>query len=249
MWLRVGESVEGTSHIDASLPCQDACSHGVLGHGAEEIALFAVSDGAGSAPLSHIGSQCVCRSFIEYCSVNQLRLGSSLDRAFSDELFDHLLDKLHAEAAARCVEPAALACTFLAAIVGLDWAHFIQIGDGAIVVDDDQGYGCVFWPMSGEYANVTTFLTSPGAATALMTTTQLRRVRQLAALTDGLQLLALDFLSKKAHGPFFAPMFAYMEKCSDGSEVTVSLREFLNSAPVNAKTDDDKTLVLGIRKE
>lgn len=248
MWVQVSESVAGTSHFAGDIPCQDASLHGVVGHGEDEIALFVVSDGAGSASHSHLGSRVACNRFVEFCHENQPRLNASIDRNFADELLTALLTAIVKEAEAAEVEPTSLACTFLAAIVGRDWTFFVQLGDGAIVHDTEDSFGCAFWPMSGEYANITTFITSPTARDTMMSATVPRGVQRVAVFTDGLQLLALDFQAKKPFAPFFRPMFDFMATCADGSDVVVPLREFLVSPNVNSKTDDDKSLCLGVRK-
>jgi hypothetical protein len=70
-------------------------------------------------------------------------------------------------------------------------------------------------------------------------------VDEVALLTDGLQSLALRFASREAHGPFFEPMFERLRGPEQPSES--ELAAFLGSGPVNARTDDDKTLVLATR--
>ena len=69
----------------------------------------------------------------------------------------------------------------------------------------------------------------------------------LALLSDGLQMLALNYGTKAAHQPFFAPMFASLRKADDAQELLVPLKQFLDSKAVNDRTDDDKTLVLATR--
>jgi hypothetical protein len=71
----------------------------------------------------------------------------------------------------------------------------------------------------------------------------------VALLTDGLQGLALRFSTREAHGPFFEPMFARLRREREGEPKGLGkeLRAFLGSAPVNQRTDDDKTLVLATR--
>ena len=85
---------------------------------------------------------------------------------------------------------------------------FFQIGDGAIVYQAEDGrYVPALWPQSGEYANCTWFLTDPDASSRVQAA-RARSVHEVALLTDGLQGLALQFVTRAAHGPFFEPMFA-----------------------------------------
>jgi hypothetical protein len=140
-------------------------------------------------------------------------------------------------------------CTLLVALVGEARAVFFQLGDGAIVYRGADGaYVPALWPQTGEYANCTWFVTDDDAAERVQSAAA-ERVHEVALLTDGLQGLALRFGTREAHGPFFEPMFARLRRESDDGSRALrkELRAFLGSAPVNRRTDDDKTLVLATR--
>ena len=70
---------------------------------------------------------------------------------------------------------------------------------------------------------------------------------ELAVLTDGLQMLALDFGQAKVHDRFFAPLFRTLKNGPDEETLRASLLEFMDSKRVNDRTDDDKTLLLATR--
>src|SRR6266581_4656735 len=57
MWRVIGRSVVGTSHLKGQLPCQDFSDYLRCEIGGEPVLIVGVSDGAGSAALSHLGSQ------------------------------------------------------------------------------------------------------------------------------------------------------------------------------------------------
>lgn len=156
--------------------------------------------------------------------------------------------KLSLEACLRNLDLRDFACTLLTAIVGNNSAIFAQIGDGAIIVGEDAGYKTVFWPQNGEYANTTFFLTGADYEERLAVRTFDHRINELALLTDGLQPLALHYATKSVHNPFFAPMFQSLRQSAKSEELEDSLNEFLNSKAVNARTDDDKTLILATRR-
>jgi hypothetical protein len=140
-------------------------------------------------------------------------------------------------------------CTLLVALVDRARAAFFQVGDGAIVYGrTDGGYAPALWPQTGEYANCTWFATDANAADRLQAASA-EDVHEVALLTDGLQGLALRFATREAHGPFFEPMFARLRREREGQSrpLQQELRAFLGSAPVNQRTDDDKTLVLATR--
>ena len=77
-----------------------------------------------------------------------------------------------------------------------------------------------------------------------------RSIDEVAIFTDGLQGLALHYESRRAHTPFFQPMFAWMRPAGSGycEGLSSSLTSFLNSKKVNDRTDDDKTLILATRR-
>jgi len=73
----------------------------------------------------------------------------------------------------------------------------------------------------------------------------------LATFTDGLERLALDFVNSRPHVPFFDGVCRPLrEGATAGHEsgLSTQLKEYLNSPAINARTDDDKTLVLAVRK-
>jgi len=73
------------------------------------------------------------------------------------------------------------------------------------------------------------------------------RIQEVALLTDGLQMLALNFAARKPHAPFFEPLFTALRGAVSPDDLVVPLRAFLDSDAVNSRTDDDKTLVLATR--
>jgi len=61
----------------------------------------------------------------------------------------------------------------------------------------------------------------------------------------------LQKAAKAVHGPFFDSMFpAVRRSTASGVDVELSraLGVYLSSAPVNQRTDDDKTLILASRR-
>jgi len=151
------------------------------------------------------------------------------------------------EAARRELRPRDLACTLLVAVVGPSSAIFAQLGDGAIVVGNGVERRCVFWPEPAEYANVTDFLSDDHYANALRIRKTDELIVELAVLTDGLQRLALDFALEAPHAAFFTPLFRSLGSAEDASALAEPFEAFLDSAAINARTDDDKTLLLAVR--
>jgi hypothetical protein len=112
------------------------------------------------------------------------------------------------------------------------------------VFDGPEGYELAFWPENGEYANTTRFLTEDDYRSHLRVEIVDRQVTEFAVLTDGLQMLALDFGQAKVHNPFFGPLFSTVKSGPDEDTLKSSLLEFMASNRVNDRTDDDNTLLL-----
>ena len=239
MWKLIYGSVRGTSHVGSGQPCQDYC----VGRFSGSTAVASCADGAGSAELSHLGSRAAVERFMEVAILT--------DTAPTREDIAHWVDTAReavlAEAATQETMPRQLACTLLAALVGDSWAVFVQIGDGVIVFDSEKGYELAFWPDNGEYANTTRFLTEDDYRQHLRISIVERTISEFAVLTDGLQMLALDFAQSCVHSRFFAPLFRTVRTNADEEKLRASLLEFMDSKRVNDRTDDDKTLLLATR--
>lgn len=252
-WRSVYASAKGTSHIESNQPCQDSCRcESILTAKGKEFLVMIASDGAGSAPLSDEGSKMVCQLFFEELSqfLKKEQKLNQITEEYARQFLRYASDSIEHEAKARTITKRDFAATLLMAIVGNEDAVFLQLGDGAIVIDSDNAYAPIFWPQSGEYANQTYFVTDTSADQNLNFAFVDKKINEVALFTDGIQGLALKYDIQGAHTPFFKPLFAYLQSASE--EVMPQLNEqmeaFLNSEAVNAKTSDDKTLILACRR-
>jgi hypothetical protein len=162
-------------------------------------------------------------------------------------LFTEVRNAVFAEADRLNVRPRELACTALLAVVGPASAVFAQLGDGAIVFGQGQDYRVAFWPEPAEYANATDFLTDDSFGDLMRFETVTDSIVEVAAFTDGLQRLALDFTARTAYPAFFRPIFNELRIATDNDSLLEPFRKFLDSERVNERTDDDKTLILAVR--
>lgn len=124
----------------------------------------------------------------------------------------------------------------------------VHVGDGAAVVRSREAgeWSALSWPAQGEYASTTFFLTDDGGARIRIVRSDVP-IDRVAVFTDGIERLALDFASGNAHMPFFAGVTEPVARAvTDGWNVPLSakLGEYLDGQAINARTDDDKTLIL-----
>ena len=252
-WRWVGASVRGTSHVGGGLPCQDASAIRQFEHAAHgAVLVLACADGAGSASMSQVGSLLAVRSVVRTVA-NFVADGHGVR-----DIDDGILRRWFEVAAADLQEEADeaerpigdYACTLLCAIVDQHAAAYAQLGDGAIVAGCGDDVAPVFWPQQGEFANSTFFITSPRHLELVQTRTHGEVPERIALMSDGLQNLALRMSDRTAHAGFFSPLFdgllAQPVGLAEGLELP--LAEFLDSPRINARSDDDKSLLLAVRE-
>lgn len=249
MWKTVHGSVAGTSHETAGTPCQDACRVRQLQFGEDYALVVACSDGAGSAKHSEHGSALICEQFVAIAT-EKLSAGHRLadfSRETALEWCARIRDVMKQLANELNCEFRDLAATLLGVVLSPECACFIQIGDGAIVAQYSGLYDVVFWPQSGEYLNVTNFLTDDDFDTKLdFSRLPASDVSGVAVFTDGLERLVLQYSERTVHIPFLEPLFESLAS-RDAESLMEPMRTFLSSQSINERTDDDKTLILALR--
>jgi hypothetical protein len=257
-WRIVQASSVGTSHSKIGQSCQDECfANTFFTPDGDEYFLGVVSDGAGSAAYGRIGAEVACSKSVEVIE-EWVRKEESFSHCALDTVTEWVVairQHIFKTAQGKGLVPRDLACTLLGAVISTRVAAFFQIGDGAIVIAEGDGFYPIFWPDSGEYANMTHFTTDDDALEHLRTklwlfSTPSLLPREVSMFSDGLQRLALVYESRTAYKPFFEPMFVTLRNADVAACDILSqeLRRFLNSPKVNERTDDDKTLVLATRR-
>jgi hypothetical protein len=255
-WRFANATVIGSSHVKSGTPCQDHHRCRVFRNGADEpIIVIAVSDGAGSANRGENGAAITCASLIEQAELFLARNLSlaSITKEDAHEWLDAVRKAIGDRASDADHEVRDYACTMLFALIGVETAVFLQIGDGVIVVNDqDQHWSWVFWPERGEFANTTYFVTGAAAADHLRFEQRHVSIDEIALLTDGIEPLVLHYASCTVHAPFFDRMFGPVRRSQViGEDLALSqdLEAYLSSPAILQRTDDDKTLVLATRRQ
>lgn len=207
-----------------------------------------VADGAGSAACGGQGAELAIEAAASFLVTKLAERELALSDELAVECVAAVREQLYAAASKDGRSARDFACTFLGVISSVHGTVIFQIGDGGIVLDVGNGLEVPIPPMIGEYANMTRFVTDEDAIARLATHATTRTALRVAAFSDGIQRLALNMASNTAHEPFFSPKFAIVAKATIEQEdaLRLALESFLNSAEVNERTDDDKSLALAV---
>lgn len=270
-WRVVSAAAIGTSHRTNGSDCQDDCWAMVEQLGDERVLTVFVADGAGSARHGRDGATTAVQSAARFVAETFTSVPPALTaeqapalardcvqavrsailevaRTRSDIGAAGGIDAVHSENR-KSLEARDFACTFLGAISTSQATLVFQIGDGAIVLDTGNGLQLFAAPMTGEYANMTHFVTQDDCLEVMVHKLYPGSALKLAAFSDGLQRLALNMSERTPHEPFFEPFFTVLARATAEQEdmLQSQLAAFLDSTPVNERTDDDKSLALAVR--
>ncbi len=255
-WYWSGACATGSLHISNDEGCQDrATAFEMRLPNDKAYFIVIVSDGAGSASEGGIGAAIACKQLAK-CAKSFLLAGNEVNSITDNTVRDWLevarnRISLAAETARKTERD--FAATLVMAIVGDTQACFIQIGDGACVVKPNgvEDYQIPIWPMHGEYASQTYFITDPKGPHFKRSVIE-AAITHLAVFTDGLEKLALVPKGNTADSGFFDALFnAFNSSKTLGRDrvFSTTIREWLDSEVICEKTHDDKTLILAIRNK
>jgi len=250
-WKLATSTVTGKAHTDRGETGQDYNKAGTIRIGGFEFFIGLAADGAGSTTEGGRGAEIACETVYEHI-VATLRTAGDLTHINDENIRDWITagrDAIETEAAAKNKRLKDYACTILGAVAGEKGALFFQIGDGAIVTSSGQEYQTIFWPEQGEYANTTFFVTGEQYLDRLHILHTESVPEEIALFTDGLQNLVLSFSQRQAHAGFFRPLFDALNRFPENAFLGFSaqIEMFLGRDEINARSDDDKTLVLAVR--
>ncbi|MEK7398708.1 MAG: PP2C family serine/threonine-protein phosphatase [Candidatus Poribacteria bacterium] len=244
LWKIASASVSGTRHEKMGQPCQDFHAWEVING---SILIAAVADGAGSALFGEIGSALAVQSAVKTLHESIAKSGVTPDN--SHQL---LIDSV--ESARTAIENKAqsesmtardFATTLILLIATDGFVSAIQIGDGAVIIkDDNDGITALTKPSYGEFINETVFIVSPEAMDNMQIEIKRCRVSHIAVITDGLQMLALQLPDYTPFEAFFSPLFKFIAEVKDEKKANEQLISFLRSPRVAERVDDDLTLFL-----
>jgi hypothetical protein len=137
------------------------------------------------------------------------------------------------------------ACTLLVIVAAPDWLGAMQVGDGFIVAGVKDGkFVLAVPPDKGEFANETSFVTSPGSENVRTAV-----VHDFSGFvfvsSDGLENVALRMRDMEPHQPFFQRFHDFTRSSPSDAAALEQLEKFLKSPRITERTDDDRSVVVG----
>ncbi len=244
IWKVVSASVNGIVHEKSGQICQDSHSWKVIG---KKTLIAGVADGAGSALFSDEGSKLAVQIAIK-------RLSKLIEKPkFDDDSYlrNIMVDSLRS--AKMAIEDKArsenksirdFATTLILLIATDEFVSAVQIGDGAVIIMENNIITTLTKPSYREYINETEFLTSFSDFDDLKIEIKRCKIKDLAIISDGLQMIALNLPDYTPFRGFFLPLFDFLKKAEDEKKASKQLEDFLRSPRVTERTDDDLTLLL-----
>lgn len=251
-WAAVASTAVGASHVRLvpPVPCQDACIANAQGR-----PHIVLADGVGSARLSHIGAEVLVRMtscFVDSqedlladlldvgdpCAPETVERAAQLARTVTRYGASVLRDA--ARQMAHSVSE--FQSTLLLVIVGKSGVFWSQIGDGAILVQEEHGIRSVSPRDQESFANVVTVV---GEAESMATTPfgviPAPGILGLIACSDGAAERLVSIDQSRVAGR----LGIFLGQLRDGSLRRQDLHGFLIDSEVwRSTTGDDKSLGL-----
>lgn len=245
-WKAGGISVAGFSHIEEGIPCQDAYAFEIREDG---WLVGAVSDGAGSASMSHIGAEAYVSAVVRrFSDEPELATWSSEKMAatFIDEINAtslRLVEQHADEGELEQISKADFAATFVMLIANEAGGHFLHVGDGAgaALTLSDMESVAISKPENGQYANETYFVTMDAWEEHLRVTPFGAAFDTVLLMSDGVTPMAMTKGCEAPFPSFVGPVIEYLLK-TELEKGQAALENTLSREQVRAVTGDDKTL-------
>lgn len=257
-WAWADASRRGIAHARAGEPRQDARRVGLAADGAWLVAV--ACDGAGSAPRGGAAAVIAARMLRSCAFAHFAGCRSAPDAEQVAAWFGLVRAVIARSAADRGLPVSQFATTAVVALSDGTVVVTAHVGDGAVLArlsgpDTEAGsdevnpsvgaWTVLSWPEHGEYVSETFFVTD--ADLRLRVSCHEVRADRLVVMTDGLERLAIDFELGAAHAPFLDGMCRPLVQAEHGGRDVVlsnQLARYLGSPAMDARTDDDRTLIL-----
>jgi hypothetical protein len=219
----------------------------------EDILIVALSDGAGSASHAHEGAKIVVEEWLTFAknlitgNPQPTAVINDIDRKDIENLISVIQARVTESSIVNKVHPSEYSATMLGAIVYRGGGVAVQVGDGCWVLRSNNVLACVSWPQGGEFVGQTVFATSKSAVNFIQLAKLPPEFDMIIGFTDGIERMCIDLAAMLPSGQFFLPLAHELREL--GNDAENALREFLTSDRVCAVTDDDKSLVVIVKKD
>ena len=270
-WIIAKGTEIGLRHIENGSNCQD--SHGLFYNQGENYGIAIVSDGAGSALNSELGSKflvekglVLINEFINESSVAEILKSDpvTLNDSFI-KCFKKLYEELNVYSGLHSLLVKSLASTVIVVIFSHDGLVCSHIGDGRAGYQDHHGeWFSVLDPFKGQEENQTVFITSDiwGTPENFVRTQIVNQpIQSFAVLSDGCEGACFELnrfnhellVYERMNNPyprFFNPNIQVLRTLFDegksNSDIDALWSLFLKSGNEKLRDEyDDKTLILG----
>ncbi len=251
-WTWAGATVRGTSHEKLGEPRQDSAAAAEIPSHEGSVLALVVCDGAGSASKGDVGSRTAClaahsiiRSYLN--SGNRI---SQLDRRIGETWLLEIRRQVSAKSQMLGLPIRELATTLTIVMASESHTFILAVGDSPCVIHNGSKWLAPIWPMRGQYANQTFFITQdpiPLWDCAIVES----QIDRIAALSDGIDKLVLHDRDREVFAPFFDGIFdglQSVEGLGRSRQFSHGMTAFLTSKRINDLTDDDKTLIVAARR-
>lgn len=239
MWHFIHYATQGRSHIKNNIPCQDK-TYALHKH---NVSVIALSDGAGSARLSHFGAEesvyFISNHFAKY-------FDEYVDRSRAKEqLLTQIQKALALKAMRHNCSVSDLACTLLCVAIKGNKFILFHIGDGVIGCIRGNVLEVLSAPDNGEFANTTNFVTSKNALEYIRYSIgNVDRISGFVLMSDGTQAS----LYNKKYGTL-APVIRDIIQSDFGvKKLQIGLQNSFENTIKNA-TSDDCSVAFAIKRK
>jgi hypothetical protein len=273
-WVIAKGSSIGGRHIEDNLSCQD--SNAVFYNLEMDYGIAIVSDGAGSANHSDLGSKIVVEKGIELLnekftetSFQDLVQKEQIEvDTFFIEFYKLLYKKFEEYSLENDLPIKSLAATSIIVVFSKSGLICSHIGDGrAGYQDNENTWFSVLEPFKGEEANQTIFITSDiwESPNKFIRTTRVKnQIQSFTLMSDGCESATFELnrfneetqFYEKLNNPypkFFNPNIAILRELAlsgkSSEEIDELWLKFLHNGNSKFESEiDDKTLILGTLK-
>lgn len=251
IWRTARASVTGGSHRQTGTECQD---YAALEQYPDGLLLGALSDGAGSAAHSAVGSRVAVRTALEV--LRTADWSRPPDEVDLWDIFHDIVDDIGEQTRRQALRiqdregltglaPADFYATLLAFASGPGFLATLQIGDGFIVYrrHGREDYELSAAPDKGEFFNQTSFVHGGDVNRDGRVMVLTEAPEFILASSDGLETVALNLNAMRPFGPFFQWFEGLLAERENYLRASEHIRDFLLSGRLERKSDDDKTVL------